>query len=116
MNRYGYEIHEARKKSGITLEKLAKKCGTHKGYISGIENGKVNPPAARVTRRIAAALGLKEDRLLALKVISVLPRRLPMSTLVAVCGEILRAQAQEDSMNASIADAHSEQALKRETA
>lgn len=35
----------------MTLEAVAKKIGSHKGYISGIENGKVNPPSLKIIRK-----------------------------------------------------------------
>ncbi|MCU0425865.1 MAG: helix-turn-helix transcriptional regulator [Candidatus Kapabacteria bacterium] len=36
--RVGALIQQARREKGMTQEELAEKCGTHKGYISKIEN------------------------------------------------------------------------------
>jgi transcriptional regulator with XRE-family HTH domain len=38
------------------MEVLARKIGTHKGYISGIETGKVRPPSVKVIQKYARAL------------------------------------------------------------
>jgi transcriptional regulator with XRE-family HTH domain len=64
MKSYGYIIHQARKAKGLTLDQLASKIGSHKGYISGIENRKVNPPASKVTVKLAKVLGLDPKDLL----------------------------------------------------
>jgi transcriptional regulator with XRE-family HTH domain len=50
---FGKHVKMLRQRHGWTLEKVAKKLGTHKGYVSGIENNKVNPPAAKMIRRYA---------------------------------------------------------------
>lgn len=49
---------------GLTLQKLADKIGTEKGYISGFENRKVNPPSPKIVKRMAKVLGLDETELL----------------------------------------------------
>ena len=46
-----------RKEKGITLEAVAKKIGSHKGYVSGIENDKVNPPSVKVIKKYAKCFG-----------------------------------------------------------
>jgi transcriptional regulator with XRE-family HTH domain len=114
MNRFGYEVGEARKKGGLTLEKIARRAGTVKGYISGVITGAVRPPSPKVIRKLAPILGIPEDRLLALSVIAKLPKRLPLSSLLGVCTEIVTEQAREDAASQAIADAHSVQSLKRE--
>lgn len=55
---------EARLAKGLTLEALADKIGTEKGYISGFENRKVNPPSPKIVKRMAKVLGLDETELL----------------------------------------------------
>jgi len=55
---YGHRILNARISKNLTLETLAKKVGTHKGYISGIEHRKVAAPSPDLTRRFCAVLGL----------------------------------------------------------
>ena len=61
---YGEMIHARRKELGLTLEQVARSIRSHKGYVSGIENGKVNPPSATITTRLSKALGLDLERLL----------------------------------------------------
>ena len=56
--RYGQIVHESRKALGLSLERVAKAVGSHKGYLSGIENGKVRPPSARVSRKLCQVLRL----------------------------------------------------------
>jgi transcriptional regulator with XRE-family HTH domain len=54
MTRYfGRQLKVMRIRKGWTLEFVARKIGSHKGYISGIENGKVNPPSMKFLRKIA---------------------------------------------------------------
>lgn len=50
---FGQAVRKYRQDKGETLEKVAKACGTHKGYISGIENGTVNPPSVKVIQKFA---------------------------------------------------------------
>lgn len=114
MTRFGFEVRQARHKQGLTLDKVARRTGTHKGYVSGIENDKVNPPSHKIIRKLAPILDVKEDRLLALAVIAKLPKRLPLSSLAGVCEEILAMQREEDRLHDAAAEAHSLQALNRE--
>ncbi len=58
MNRFGDVIRARRRQLGLTIAQLAKRAGTGKGYISGTENGKVRPPAAKLTLKLAKALDL----------------------------------------------------------
>ena len=57
-NTFGAVIRARRKQLGFTLEQVAKKAGTHKGYASGMENGKVNPPAWKLVQKLARILNL----------------------------------------------------------
>jgi transcriptional regulator with XRE-family HTH domain len=50
-------VRTLRKERGWTLEAIARKIGTRKGYISGIENGKVAPPSVTIIKKYAKALG-----------------------------------------------------------
>jgi transcriptional regulator with XRE-family HTH domain len=36
---------------------VANKIGSHKGYVSGIENDKVNPPSVKVIKKYAKLFG-----------------------------------------------------------
>ena len=57
-NTFGQVIRTRRKQHGLTIEQVAKRTGTHKGYISGIEGSKVNPPTWRMTQKLAKVLDL----------------------------------------------------------
>lgn len=58
---FGTWLRKQRKDRGWSLEKFAEMVGTHKGYVSGIENFKCAPPAVGVIRNICRAFGLKGD-------------------------------------------------------
>jgi transcriptional regulator with XRE-family HTH domain len=73
---YAEVIRTQRKAKGLTLEVLAKKCGTFKGYISGIENARVAPPAAGMAVRLARVLGVDADDLLELGWATKAPKRI----------------------------------------
>lgn len=64
MRRFGSVIREARLAKGLTLQAVATKAGTFRGYISAIENARVSPPAAGMTVKLAHALGLDPKDLL----------------------------------------------------
>lgn len=64
MKSYSRVLHDARKAKGWTLEDVARRCGTHKGYISGIEGGKVAPPSPKLSNKLAKVLGLDAKDLL----------------------------------------------------
>ena len=61
---FGEFLRMRRQMCELTLEDLAQKIGSHKGYISGIENGKVNPPSPKVIKRLAVALNTDATTLL----------------------------------------------------
>jgi len=73
---FGSIIRRHRTEQGVTLETVAKKCGTHKGYVSGIENGRVNPPGAKVTKKLCAALDLRVNQMIALGWIEKAPKEI----------------------------------------
>lgn len=64
MPTFGSYIKDLRSLKGWTLQTLAEKCGTHKGYASGWETGSVNPPSPKIVKKLAAVLGVKELPLL----------------------------------------------------
>lgn len=47
---------DARKKSGLTQQELARRIGTDKGYVSRVERGLIVPSVSTLYR-IAAAMG-----------------------------------------------------------
>lgn len=63
---FGQYLRGLRTRQGLTLDKLAQKTKTQKGYLSGIETGAVNPPAAAITRRLADVFGIPREDLLLL--------------------------------------------------
>jgi transcriptional regulator with XRE-family HTH domain len=47
---------------GWTLETVAKRIGSHKGYISGMRHQKVNPPSAKIVRKLCRIFGQTEEQ------------------------------------------------------
>jgi transcriptional regulator with XRE-family HTH domain len=66
MSNFGELLRRLRRERGHSLKTVARKLGTQKGYLSGIENGKVNPPSAKLVRRISQLYGQDERMLLRL--------------------------------------------------
>ena len=60
MSNFGDLVKKLRKDKGLTLEAVAKKIGSHKGYVSGIETGKVRPPSVKLIRKLAKMFGQDE--------------------------------------------------------
>src|SRR5262245_57199387 len=60
MSRFGDLVKRLRKERSMTLEQVARKVGSHKGYVSGIENGKVNPPSVKFIRKFARLFSFDE--------------------------------------------------------
>jgi len=63
VSNFGDLVKQLRKDKGLTLEAVAKKIGSHKGYVSGIENGKVNPPSVKIIRKFAKLFARDERTL-----------------------------------------------------
>ena len=57
MSHFGDLVRQLRKEKHLTLEAVARKVGTNKGYVSGIENGKVNPPSVKMIQKFAKLFG-----------------------------------------------------------
>lgn len=66
MKTFGERIRTARLAKGLTLEALAKVIKSHKGYVSGIENGKVNAPSHKLIPALCRRLGLPVEEMAAL--------------------------------------------------
>ena len=60
----GGKINSLRKKKGLTLEQLADKTDSSKGYIWELENRETKNPSAEKLRKIAEALDVTTDFLL----------------------------------------------------
>lgn len=80
---FARRVRELRREAGITLEVAAMRIGTHKGYVSGIETGKVPPPSPRFVRKFAEVYGVDEKELLRLAQVEKIPP--------AIRGEVRRA-------------------------
>ncbi len=61
---FGEYMKAQRQMRELTLEQLAAKAGTHKGYISGIEHGKVKPPSPKMIKRLAKAMEMDDIHLI----------------------------------------------------
>lgn len=57
MSHFGDRVKKLRKEKNLTLEQVARKIGSHKGYVSGIENDKVNPPSVKMIKKFAKLFG-----------------------------------------------------------
>jgi transcriptional regulator with XRE-family HTH domain len=60
----------------MTLETLAKKTESHKGYYSGIECGSLMPPSPKVIRRLAKVFGEDVKTLLLMSWVEKAPEEL----------------------------------------
>lgn len=59
----GQNLKLIRTAKGISQGDIARALKVHKGYISNIENGKVNPTLATITK-LAAAINVNTSELL----------------------------------------------------
>jgi transcriptional regulator with XRE-family HTH domain len=66
MSNFGELMRRLRRERGYSLKTVARKLDTQKGYLSGIENGKVNPPSAKLVKRISQLYEQDERMLLRL--------------------------------------------------
>ena len=76
MGVFGKKIHELRKAKGMTLEELANRIDSCKGYISGIETCTRRPPSDKVVRKLAKIFGVNKKLLLRLAHIDKIPEDL----------------------------------------
>ena len=53
---FGQWVRHTRRLQGMTLTELARRIGSHKGYLSGIELGQVRPPSMKFLRPMVKAL------------------------------------------------------------
>lgn len=91
--RFGGMMLDARRSRGLTVDAVAKKVGTHKGYISSVERAKVAPPRPPIVRRWARILGVPVTQALAYRQLSDIPQDLPLSELETVIGSYLGQKA-----------------------
>lgn len=69
-------VRNARLEMGLTLQQLADKIGTEKGYCSGVENRKVNPPSPKIVKRMAKLFGIDPVELLVYSFIEKAPKEI----------------------------------------
>ncbi len=62
---FGVFLNECRKEKGISIRKLAAKCGLSASYLSYLERGIHGPPSIDVTEKLAEELGVSKDAMLA---------------------------------------------------
>ena len=74
MRDFASVVKEARRFKGLTLQAVAIKIDSHKGYVSGIENRKVNPPSAKIVRKLAKLFQLDVQELLILAAVEKAPK------------------------------------------
>jgi len=74
MSGFGDLVKILRKGRGMTLEQVARKIGSHKGYVSGIENGKVNPPSVKFIRKFARVFQHDERQMVRLAYVDKAPK------------------------------------------
>jgi transcriptional regulator with XRE-family HTH domain len=77
----GPVIRHRRRQLELTLDAIGRKVvhggkPLSKGYLSGIENGKVAPPTDAIVLKLARALGIPGERLLLLAHLDKLPSEL----------------------------------------
>ncbi|MBE3070287.1 MAG: LexA family transcriptional regulator [Planctomycetes bacterium] len=70
---FGHEVRLARTKRGLTLEALSAATGMAKSYLSQIETGYAPPPRDDKVHRLAEALGINADGLVARAHLSQMP-------------------------------------------
>ena len=60
---FAHNLRKYRKAAGLTQEELAERCGLHRTYIGGIEQGRINVCLKNVGK-MAEALGIRPAMLL----------------------------------------------------
>jgi len=63
---FGARLRELRKQAGLGQRELANRIGINFTYLSKIENGVMPPPSEKVIKRLAEALNVDKDELMAL--------------------------------------------------
>lgn len=76
MSEFAALVRSMRKAKDMTLQSVADRVGVRKGYISSMENDKVNPPAPEVVKKLAKVLGIDKVELLLLAYIQKAPHEI----------------------------------------
>lgn len=110
----GRALRRARERAGVSLEALAKRAGCAKSYLSAIENGRKGPPSEAMLHRLARALDVDADELLALRRWSCTPREVRRElTGLAVRNVAARRLAEIVRAGGSLDEAHRSGELAR---
>jgi transcriptional regulator with XRE-family HTH domain len=96
MKTFGQIIKEARKSKDLTLEQVAKTCRTHKGYISGIENGVVRAPSPKIVPLLCKKLELDLERMAALAWWEKRPKSVTASAVLGLLEDVIVEQQQAE--------------------
>lgn len=88
MQSFGKFLRDLRVSKELSLTELARKAGVEKGYLSGVENEKVNPPSARVVRMLAKVLKHDTKDLLLRACIEKAPKEIQQDLVRALFPEV----------------------------
>lgn len=89
MKTFGQRVHAARKAKGLTLEALARAIRSHKGYISGIESGKVSAPSPKIIPLLCRRLELDPGDMAALAWWEKRPRGVTLDAAARLVDDLL---------------------------
>lgn len=84
MQTFGQRVAAARRAKGLTLQQVARAILSHKGYVSGFEHAKVNPPSPKILRRLCRRLDLPLEEMLALAWWTKRPKGLSAAVMLGV--------------------------------
>lgn len=74
MRSFGQILREAITTKKLTLRDVARSAGTHKGYISGMCNGNIAPPSAKLIKKLCEKLDLNYYDMLARSLVEKMPK------------------------------------------
>jgi transcriptional regulator with XRE-family HTH domain len=92
---FGYVIFKLRGVHGWTLEKLAGKTDISKGYLCGVEVGKVSPPAPPIQEKLYKVLNLSEHGRVLLRRIAFLEKAPAAVKMDKAWEELFKATAKD---------------------
>lgn len=99
MEKFSDAVKVLRLEKHLTLEAVARHIKSHKGYVSGIENKKVNPPSVKIVRRFAKLFHKSESEMICMAAIEKAPEalRLRYQALEGLERAIIGFKKQKDS-------------------
>jgi transcriptional regulator with XRE-family HTH domain len=99
---FGNLIKQLRKEQNLTLDRVARKIGSQKGYVSGIENGKVNPPSVKIIREFARLFRKDAKKLVWIAWADKAPKMIRKEARQLVAQFLLRKQFESDPADPDI--------------